>query len=1575
MDSIVRADSDPTNAGSIDFTVTFSEDVTGVDAGDFSLTATGVTGASIGGISGSGSTYTVSVNTGSGDGTIRLDATDDDTIVDAGGSPLGGPGAGNGDFVGQEVYTIDKTSPEATSIVRADASPTNAAAVSLTVNFSEGVTGVDLADFVLATSGGIAGAGLVSVSGTGNTYTVTVAGNTYTATNNGNGTWTLADNTISPALVVGVYNVDARATDAAGNEGTDATTDELQIVADSAPVAVDDLFTSSTDEVFVTPDVRLNDQFLSERPVTVVAFTQPSHGTLVHNGDGAFTYTPTSRYQGIDSFGYTIEDTFGQSSSATVQLAVSSAILVGDWPTFGNGPEHTGYIPGVLGDALPVLDWSVDTVASPQVAVADGRVYAYRYPASGRYFTAFDEDTGAELWQYPLTSGNMNPPSYYDGAVYFQLGNRSDSDLIAVYADTGAQKWKRPYSEQLDSHMAPAIADGRVWVNDGTYGGMSAYSVTNGAQIRNIWLPQVDGWTPTVDGNTVYASLNGTLRYYNATTGNQIGSVVVYSDSAYWTNELAAAKDGVAYMVGNGILAAIDPVAGSVLWQVDGVRDCTPSIANGRIYVLSSYGVRAYDAATGDLLQNYLVDIASTDYMIVTDDSLVVSSNTKTSILDLEDGSTVHTIDNAGRITLANNRLLISSGTILYSYEFHDADNRMPTAVEDLVVATEELSVAVNVTGNDLDQDGDAIGVSAVTDAAHGTVEIIDADTIRYTPHADFFGTDSFTYTIVDGAGGFDTGTVTVVVQPVDDPPAAVGQALYTLVNTPRTILLAASDVEPDLFTFTIVTPPNHGTIAGTGSERTYTPDPNYVGADNFTFRANDGLLDGTVATVTITVVDTNEAPLAVDDRIATGIDTAVVLDLSANDTDREAHELSLDGYTMPANGQLAYDEPSDTLTYTPSAGFTGTDSFTYTVADGFGGTDTGSVTITVGTLSATGDWPTLGGGPEHSGYFPGTLFGAVPQLEWDLKLGTSAVKQVTIADGRVFISDDDGYHELLALDEETGAEEWRYVYNYHYGARLTPPTYADGSVFVLKADDQYTFLASFDAETGEPEWKTGDNLDNDYNMHPTVGAGVVWTNGGPASGLHGYDQETGVKVYDEYAARLYGWTPTFANGKLYTHLGKNFQERNPATGEVVWSLELIPSFSYYSMGYAAPAVWGETAFVNAPGGHLVAIDLRDGIAVGDRELWRVTDGFWKTPAVTADAVYSMTGGDVQARAPADGALLQTYSTGVSSVINWQPIVADDTLIIASRDDTYLFDLATGELIQTLSGGGQLSLANERLYVAGDDGTVRTYRMVGLQNTDVPTAIDLLPQSDSGHSDEDNITDRNNSAGSPLMLGVDGTIAGATVTLYADNTPIGSAVATGGYTTITTDDDSIADLAGNPLGGTGAGNGDFVGEEYTVERPRFGPHEALNTNAGVDAGADFFPEVTTDGAGNWVAVWESNDSLGGTVGTDYDILVSRSTDAGTVEQQCRIGFRQRLWAPVDDRRDGNLGRRLAIRRHPGWSDRRRLRHLHFAFRRRRHELVGPDASEQQCRFRLGLRQFPARGDRPRGQLGCRVEYH
>ncbi|MBK6647732.1 MAG: DNRLRE domain-containing protein [Anaerolineales bacterium] len=109
--SILRLDPSPTAAGSARFTVTFSESVTGVDAADFALTVSSVSDAGVASVSGSGTTYTVTIFTGNGDGSLRLDLLDNDSILDAGLSPLGGAGLGNANFYNGETYTIDRAAP------------------------------------------------------------------------------------------------------------------------------------------------------------------------------------------------------------------------------------------------------------------------------------------------------------------------------------------------------------------------------------------------------------------------------------------------------------------------------------------------------------------------------------------------------------------------------------------------------------------------------------------------------------------------------------------------------------------------------------------------------------------------------------------------------------------------------------------------------------------------------------------------------------------------------------------------------------------------------------------------------------------------------------------------------------------------------------------------------------------------------------------------------------------------------------------------------------------------------------------------------------------------------------------------------------------------------------------------------------------------------------------------------------------------------------------------------------------------------------------------------------------------
>ncbi len=174
--SITRASADNTSASLVNFLVTFTKPVAGVDRYDFRLTSTGtISDASILSVGGVfGTTRTVTVRTGNGSGTLHLDLVDNDTIKDGVRNPLGGAGPLNGDYTSGQTYTVDRTPPTVVSIVRAGADPTSAAIVNFTVTFSEAVAGVDRYDFSLTATGSISGVSIKSVSGAGSVRTVTV---------------------------------------------------------------------------------------------------------------------------------------------------------------------------------------------------------------------------------------------------------------------------------------------------------------------------------------------------------------------------------------------------------------------------------------------------------------------------------------------------------------------------------------------------------------------------------------------------------------------------------------------------------------------------------------------------------------------------------------------------------------------------------------------------------------------------------------------------------------------------------------------------------------------------------------------------------------------------------------------------------------------------------------------------------------------------------------------------------------------------------------------------------------------------------------------------------------------------------------------------------------------------------------------------------------------------------------------------------------------------------------------------------------------------------------------------------
>jgi|GEM_PF-2102258 len=273
--------------------------------------------------------------------------------------------------------------------------------------------------------------------------------------------------------------------------------------------------------------------------------------------------------------------------------------------------------------------------------------------------------------------------------------------------------------------------------------------------------------------------------------------------------------------------------------------------------------------------------------------------------------------------------------------------NQPPVAVDDSVTTTVGAAVVVPVLANDTDPDDDPLSIVDVTAPAHG-MAAISGTVVVYTPTAGYSGTDGFDYTISDGFGGTDTAHVAVTVIDTNNPPDAVDDAAGTTVNQSVSIAALANDTDPDDDPLNIVsaTVPAHGTAVVSGTVIVYTPTTDYIGADGFDYTISDGRGGTDTASVVVTVRETNQPPVAVDDSAVTLVNTPVGIAVLANDTDADGDPLSILSATVPAHGTAVVS--GTVVVYTPAPGYIGADGFTYTVSDGQGGTDTAAVSIAV---------------------------------------------------------------------------------------------------------------------------------------------------------------------------------------------------------------------------------------------------------------------------------------------------------------------------------------------------------------------------------------------------------------------------------------------------------------------------------------------------------------------------------------------------------------------------------------------------------------------------------------------------
>ncbi|MEZ4620918.1 MAG: Ig-like domain-containing protein [Caldilineaceae bacterium] len=402
-------------------------------------------------------------------------------------------------------------------------------------------------------------------------------------------------------------------------------------------------------------------------------------------------------------------------------------------------------------------------------------------------------------------------------------------------------------------------------------------------------------------------------------------------------------------------------------------------------------------------------------------------------------------VSTSGTVTLSNSIIAGNAATSNQGHDILDYDDGYAFSADNSLFGHDGLTEAASVYGPTLDADNIVATSDSTSAATHVPTAL--AGILNATLAAN--GGATPTHSLVTGSPAIDTGSTNLttdqrgVARPLgsgDDigayewenrAPIAADDAYTTEEDTILTVaapgvLSNDSDADYDALNAILVSGPTNGTVnLNADGAFSYTPNGGFVGDDSFTYKANDGILDGTIATVTITVEQGNRAPIVKDLVISIDQDTAAAITLPAVDEDGDALTFSIE--SPPNNGTLSGMAPN--LTYTPAPGFNGNDSFTFKANDRFVDSKVATVTIIVNAVATP--FATCGGyavfetapGVYEAPDFPGTLIVGTDGYDWligidgpDLILGRQGDDDLWGGDGDDVICGGAGVDIILGM-------------------------------------------------------------------------------------------------------------------------------------------------------------------------------------------------------------------------------------------------------------------------------------------------------------------------------------------------------------------------------------------------------------------------------------------------------------------------------------------------------------------------------------------------------------------------------
>jgi PKD repeat protein len=283
------------------------------------------------------------------------------------------------------------------------------------------------------------------------------------------------------------------------------------------------------------------------------------------------------------------------------------------------------------------------------------------------------------------------------------------------------------------------------------------------------------------------------------------------------------------------------------------------------------------------------------------------------------------------------------------------APNTPPVAESDAYATDEDVPLSVAAPGvldNDTDVDGDSLTAAVVVDVTNGLLTLNLEGSFVYTPDADFYGEDLFTYVANDGVADSNIATVTITVDPVNDPPVADANGPYTGSTGVAVSFNGSGSFDLD---GTIVSYAWDFGDSNTGIGMN--PGHTYLASGLFSVTltvTDDGGLTDTVSTTADIIAAPNTAPVAdagPDQSVTVG-DTVSLDGSGSSDTDSDPLTF-LWALTVPAGSASSLSDPTAVSpTFVPD--LPGDYTIELTVDDGNGGTATDTVTVTAARIGMT---------------------------------------------------------------------------------------------------------------------------------------------------------------------------------------------------------------------------------------------------------------------------------------------------------------------------------------------------------------------------------------------------------------------------------------------------------------------------------------------------------------------------------------------------------------------------------------------------------------------------------------------